>query len=161
MNRPIPYLLPVLLVAATNTATAEIGGSGKAGNRWYTTEQVTQGGILFRANCPECHGQQAESTPHWRKPGEDGSYPPPPLNGTAHTWHHPLPLLRRTIRDGGVNIGGKMPPFKEKLSDQEIDMVIAWFQSLWSDEIYATWSGMGKPMISQPEFLRKLIQDIQ
>ena len=49
-----------------------------------------------------------------------------------------------------------MPPFKDKLTAQEIDAIIAWFQSLWPDNIYAAWRGFGKPRISQPPFMQPL-----
>jgi len=124
--------------------------------RWYTPEQVIQGKVLYGKHCAECHGPIAASTSEWRKTDKDGNYPPPPLNGTAHAWHHPLPLLRLTLRDGGFEFGGKMPPFRDKLSAPEIDTVIAWFQSLWPDETYARWSGAGIPQISQPGFLKNL-----
>lgn len=32
-----------------------------------------------------------------------------------------------------------MPPFADVLTDAEIDVVIAWFQSHWPDRIYAAW----------------------
>lgn len=32
-----------------------------------------------------------------------------------------------------------MLPWKDQLSDQEIDAVIYWFQSKWPDELYAAW----------------------
>ena len=32
-----------------------------------------------------------------------------------------------------------MPIFQGKLTDEEIINVIAWFQSLWPDDIYAQW----------------------
>ncbi|HEC16393.1 MAG TPA: cytochrome c [Sedimenticola sp.] len=134
---------------------ADAGEPGPGMKRWYTPEQVAQGKALFARHCSECHGKNAASTPEWRKPGPDGHFPPPPLNGTAHTWHHPLPLLRRTIREGGIRLGGKMPGFQEKLSAAQIDAVIAWFQSLWPDNIYALWSGMRSPTASQPAFIKE------
>ena len=124
--------------------------------RWYTAEQVTQGKELYAKHCAECHGKDAASTPEWRKPEPDGHFPPSPLNGTAHTWHHPLPLLQRTIREGGIRLGGKMPPFNDKLSAAEIDAIIAWFQSLWPENIYAIWSGSKSPTLSQPDFIKDL-----
>jgi mono/diheme cytochrome c family protein len=111
----------------------------KIEGRWYTKSQVTRGQKLFQNNCAVCHGDNAQGTFNWRKPLSDGSYPPPPLNGTAHTWHHPMAVLKRTIRKGGVSIGGKMPPFKDKLSTEEIEEVIAYFQSKWNSEIYEVW----------------------
>ena len=36
--------------------------------------------------------------------------------------------------------GGYMPAFGNNLSEQEIEDVIAGFQSFWSDEIYDVWA---------------------
>ena len=118
------------------------GQSLAAGDqRWYSDEQVTRGQPLFLQNCASCHGQNAESTPNWKQTDANGNYPPPPLNGTAHTWHHDLDLLRRTIREGGAKIGGQMPGFENSLSAAEIDSIIAFFQSKWPDDIYQRWAG--------------------
>ena len=48
------------------------------------------------------------------------------------------------MRKGGAQVGGTMPPFEDKLSADEIDSVIAWFQTKWSDEIYAAWNERNK-----------------
>jgi mono/diheme cytochrome c family protein len=109
--------------------------------RWYSSQQVAQGEPLYQANCAGCHGIDAAATPNWREADENGHYPPPPLNGTAHAWHHPLPLLIKTIKQGGVPLGGQMPPFEMLLTDTEIHAILAWIQSHWSDEIYQRWSG--------------------
>ncbi len=112
--------------------------------RWYSAEQVRQGEALFARHCARCHGEKAQGTaPDWRRPMADGRYPPPPLNGTAHTWHHPLSMLRDTVRNGGAPVGGWMPAFGSTLSDEEIDAVLAYVQSLWPDEIYRAWLGRG------------------
>ena len=84
-------------------------------------------------------GARGEATPDWRRRESDGSFPPPPLNGTAHTWHHPFEILARQILFGAPGGGGKMPPFRSTLADEEVINVIAWFQSLWPDEIYTQW----------------------
>ncbi|MCP4433357.1 MAG: cytochrome c [Gammaproteobacteria bacterium] len=109
--------------------------------RWFTIDQVNQGGALFKQNCAVCHGQNAEATADWKTTDANGNYPPPPLNGTAHAWHHGLDLLKTTVREGGQKLGGVMPPFADKLSDNEMDMVIAYFQSKWADDIYQKWAG--------------------
>ena len=107
--------------------------------RWYTPEQVETGAALYTQNCASCHKPMAEGTPDWRIRDANGKLPPPPLNGTAHTWHHPLDVLRQVVRRGGIPIGGSMPAFADKLSPQEIDSILAWVQSLWSNEIYSMW----------------------
>lgn len=107
--------------------------------RWYSSTQVDRGNPLFQANCASCHKPDASGTPNWKETNPDGKYPPPPLNGTAHAWHHPLAMLRRSIRVGGVPLGGSMPGFGDKLNGTQIDDILAWVQSHWSDEIYRIW----------------------
>lgn len=107
--------------------------------RWYRKNQLTRGEQLYQVHCAECHQPDTSGTKNWRELDAQGRYPPPPLNGTAHTWHHALPVLRRTVKRGGIPLGGWMPGFADKLNDQEIDDIFAWIQSHWSDEIYAIW----------------------
>ncbi|MCP4490818.1 MAG: thioredoxin fold domain-containing protein [Gammaproteobacteria bacterium] len=109
--------------------------------RWYTKSQVVEGEVLFKQDCADCHGQYAEATVNWKQTDANGQYPPPPLNGTAHAWHHGIELLRKTVREGGAELGGTMPGFSEKLSRDQVDSVIAYFQSKWPDDIYKKWSG--------------------
>lgn len=116
--------------------------SQDAVQRWYSEQQVRAGKPLYQKYCAECHQPDASDTPNWRERGADGKFPPPPLNGTAHTWHHHLDGLRRTIRIGGVPLGGVMPAFGDKLSDREIDDILAWIQSHWPDQIYSSWEGI-------------------
>lgn len=115
-------------------------GEVTVGQRWYTPAQVSAGEVVFAENCLVCHGAQGRGTANWRQRLADGSFPPPPLNGTAHTWHHPLPALRQTVKDGSIALGGSMPAFGEKLSEEEIDSVLAYVQSLWQEEVYKVWS---------------------
>lgn len=103
---------------------------------------LAQGGRVFQDNCAACHGAQAQGAPNWERPGADGKYPPPPLDGTAHAWHHSRAALRQVIKEGTIRVGGNMPAWGDKLSEAEIEAVIAWFQSHWPDEIYAAWAEM-------------------
>jgi mono/diheme cytochrome c family protein len=107
--------------------------------RWYTAAQVTAGHGHYQTYCSVCHAEDGSATAEWRAPGADGHYPPPPLNGTAHTWHHPLDVLDSTIADGGTAFGGVMPGFAAALGPEDRLAVIAWVQSLWNDDIYARW----------------------
>jgi mono/diheme cytochrome c family protein len=118
--------------------------------RWYSGDMVVRGEPLYQTHCASCHKPDASGSANWKEMTADDKYPPPPLNGTAHTWHHPLPALRRTVRMGGIPLGGSMPAFAGKLSDQEIDNLLAWIQSHWSDQIYLVWDERnrqaGKPL---------------
>jgi mono/diheme cytochrome c family protein len=101
--------------------------------------QIQRGRKLFSQNCMVCHGSNAEGAPNWNQVGADGKYPAPPLNGSGHAWHHPKQALVNTIKFGTIRLGGNMPAWTDKLSDQEIHDIIAWFQSHWPDELYAAW----------------------
>ncbi len=105
----------------------------------FDLSKVTLGGKLFKEHCATCHGANAEGTPDWRKRNADGTLKPPPLNGTAHTWHHSKELLMSIITTGTANLGGSMPAWGDKLSQQEIDAILTWVQSKWPEEIYQNW----------------------
>lgn len=123
-------LLLVLLPFTGHTAAAE---------RWFDPPAVELGNQLFQQHCAACHGSEAQGTENWKQTDADGIYPPPPLNGTAHAWHHSIPQLARSIKEGGVKLGGKMPPFGDRLNNGEILALIAYFQSKWPDELYQAW----------------------
>lgn len=107
--------------------------------RWYKPSYVEAGKALYDNNCAACHQPAAVGTEKWRERDANGLLPPPPLNGTAHTWHHPLSILYRQIMTGSAPGVGTMPPFKGRLSQAEALAVIAYVQSLWSDEVYDAW----------------------
>jgi len=130
------YLIPTIascfiLISATVQADND---------RWYGPDQLVKGEQFFQQLCASCHGVNAELTINWKKTDSNGKYPPPPLNGTAHAWHHSLQQLKQTIKSGGVPLGGVMPAFESKLSDADIDAVISYFQSKWPEQTYRKWS---------------------
>ena len=135
-------LIGVSLVVAAS-CTAEQPPERTVEGRWYTHEQVSRGRELFQQHCAVCHGRWGEGlADDWKKTDANGNYPPPPLNGTAHTWHHSTEVLLRTIENGGVPLGGVMPAFGSVLDEDEALDVIAHIQSLWTDEIYTRWQSI-------------------
>jgi thiol:disulfide interchange protein DsbC len=136
----IRYLIPATITCLFYLTGIALADSG----RWYSAEQLDLGDQLYQRNCAGCHGANAELTIDWKKTDSNGQYPPPPLNGTAHAWHHSLPQLKQTIQRGGVPLGGVMPAFESKLSDAEIDAVISYFQSKWPVDTYRKWAARFK-----------------
>ena len=135
------HLMALLVGLPSNVVLAD---NSEPRPRWYAEEHVKIGAQIFLANCASCHGKKAEGlADDWRAPNSDGSYPPPPLNGSAHAWHHSLSGLWRTISEGGIRVGGKMPGFKGRLTNEEMLAAIAYFQAFWSDEIYKQWEFRG------------------
>jgi mono/diheme cytochrome c family protein len=119
----------LVLVACDNTPTANA-----------QNPQITQGKQVFEAHCQVCHGTEAAGlVEDWQKPGLDGKYPAPPLNGTAHAWHHDMKTLLGTIDRGGIPLGGSMPAFKNTLTEEEKFAVLVYIQSLWPEKLYQAW----------------------
>ena len=110
-------------------------------NRWYNTAQLMRGKRVFKENCAVCHGDKGQGlTENWKVAQADGKYPAPPLNGSAHAWHHSKEILKRTVNNGGIALGGTMPSFKDKLTEEEKEAVLAHVMSLWPDKIYQAWN---------------------
>ncbi len=144
--RPIAgaFALVALLASCQPSQTESEQTAVDSNSRWYSHQQVEQGQLIFRAHCAQCHGENAQGLHEdWKAKLPDGSFPPPPLNGSAHAWHHPLSVLLGVINEGGVALGGNMPGFQAVLTDKEKLAVIAFFQNYWTDEIYANWVKMG------------------
>ncbi|MDC9715409.1 MAG: cytochrome c [Gammaproteobacteria bacterium] len=100
-----------------------------------TADSVALGKATFDKNCVTCHGKSAQGlVTNWKTP-INGKYPAPPLNGSAHAWHHSPKLLLKTINEGGVKLGGSMPGFKNTLSTDEKQALLDYLYSLWPKNI--------------------------
>jgi thiol:disulfide interchange protein DsbC len=128
-------MLPVYL---TGILAATLPAHGDTG-RWYTESQRKAGEQLYSANCMTCHKSEGAGTRNWKVRDAQGNLPPPPLNGTAHTWHHSPDILVRTILEGGKALGGSMPGFLGKVDEEGADAIVAYITSLWPEEIYQRW----------------------
>ena len=132
------------LLAACDESSMPLDQIDPQTGRWYTAELAAAGSAVFAEHCADCHGAAGQgAVAHWRTRLPDRSFPAPPLNGSAHTWHHPLSVLLQVIDTGGEALGGQMPGFGQVLRDDEKLAVVAWFQEFWSDEIYRQWLMMG------------------
>ncbi|MBD3609259.1 MAG: cytochrome c [Gammaproteobacteria bacterium] len=138
--------LSLLLVACSEQSTDSTGAVSVAPkverNRDFA--QITRGAKIFTANCAQCHGDIGQGGPNWRQRDASGRFPPPPLNGTGHAWHHPEGWLKNMIMNGSPDGSGRMPAWKESLSEQEINDVMAWFISKWPGEVYEAWYGINQ-----------------
>ena len=139
------FLFAIILAACSDEpeSTGNIVTTKKVKNstidRNVDLHAFSRGQKLYLKNCSACHGKNAEGSKDWRKADDDGKYPAPPLNGTAHTWHHSTSALMNVIRNGTGKIGGNMPAWKDKLTNAEITDILVWVKAQWPDEIYAVW----------------------
>lgn len=129
-SQPLPNAAPP---AATSPTATSISLSALDPN------QVAQGRQVYLQNCASCHGQQAEGTANWQQTDARGNLPPPPHDDSGHTWRHPDAQLAEIIRNGLRDPFNKtpeltMPPFQDRVSDEEIVAVVTYFKSLWSSE---------------------------
>ncbi|PPI83515.1 cytochrome C [Marinobacter maroccanus] len=132
MNR---CLFPAVLVLVPALAMAKVGST--------TSEripvEVTEGRQIYEQYCAACHGGQGEATADWSKPDEKGEMPPPSHDESGHTWRHSDAMLFRMIAEGWRHPFNKtnrltMPAFKDILTDQEIQSVIEYLKTLWTDD---------------------------
>jgi len=142
------WLLSLMLLLALNACDIQTEQTirNKNGQETKTAsslinskEQLDLGQKLYADNCSVCHGKTGQGYSLWRRRDAEGYWPPPPLNGSGHSWHHPLDDLRKKISQGARPGEGGMPGFGDRLDDRKIDAIIAWFQSLWPQEVYQIW----------------------
>ena len=108
-------------------------------------DSVQLGKATFEKNCASCHGKDGEGiVKDWKKRQADGNYPAPPVNGSAHAWHHSPKTLLSTINNGGAKLGGQMPAFKDQLSEEEKQALLDYMYSLWPKDIQAKYSAQFK-----------------
>lgn len=102
--------------------------------RWYSSEQQALGKQLYLQNCSSCHGAAGQGRNNWHLIDETGFYPPPPLNGTGHSWHHSLDQLMEVIE-----LGRNQMPAWPQLSEPQRKSLIAFIQSMWPEAVYQAW----------------------
>lgn len=89
---------------------------------------VARGETLYNKLCISCHGGSTGGTIRDI---------PPPHNANGHTWHHPDQQLANIILNGldlSISSEKKMPAFKDELSDADVQAILAYIKTLWTDE---------------------------
>ncbi|KAB2902256.1 MAG: cytochrome c [Anaerolineae bacterium] len=129
------FLLPgtFLLLSACNKTESDLRADS------FPDELVSKGREVYLIHCAACHGPNGEgqnpAAPLRRD--ETGRYPAPPHNENGHTWHHDDDLLIRIITEGGMGDTKnfyEMPAFGDKLGNEDIQAIITFIKTLWSDE---------------------------
>jgi len=106
------------------------------------SEQVTRGKAVYVQHCAACHGARLEGQPNWREKLPTGRMPGPPHDASGHTWHHPDGVLFGITKYGLVpgkyappKYESDMPAFGDRLTDEEIWVVLAYIKSAWPEKI--------------------------
>lgn len=88
------------------------------------TPAAERGTRLYAENCSACHGE---------RDGTGGIPEAPRHNDAGHTWHHPDAQLRDWVLNGKVGFG-QMPPQKDKLTAEQVDLVLAYIKTWWTPD---------------------------
>ncbi|MFZ3041982.1 MAG: cytochrome c [Thiobacillus sp.] len=130
----------LLAVLATLTACERTPSGAGPPDRYQDAQQIARGQTVYTQHCMACHGTEGKGPPgDWRIRDADGRFPPPPLDDSAHAWHHPTAALLETVRDGSPGGQGNMPAWNGTLSEQAMRDVVAYIKTLWSDPVYHLW----------------------
>ena len=94
---------------------------------------------VYAQNCAACHGSNGEGQfpENPRARDASGRYGAPPHDDSGHTWHHDDDLLYQIVREGGMGNPedfNPMPAFGDQLSDGEIEAVIFYIKTFWTEE---------------------------
>ncbi len=133
------YLVPGLIatIALLLTLTGCRGDLPESENIADTSllvDTVGRGGELYVVNCQMCHGDQQGQ----------GGIGAPPHNQGGHTWHHPDAQLKDWVMNGKLGLG-QMPGFKEKLTESEIDQVLTYIKTWWTEEQREAQADVSRP----------------
>lgn len=89
---------------------------------------LAEGESLYAANCSRCHGFET---------GGSMTDIPPPHNANGHTWHHPDQQLMEIVLNGldfAVEGQQTMPAFKDELTPEQVQAILAYVKTWWTDE---------------------------
>lgn len=138
MTKALLPRLGIGLLALCSTAAAFAGGDPvePAADK----SQVEQGREVYQQYCQSCHGPEGKGlTEQWRERDALGELPAPPHDATGHTWRHSDAMLYQMISEGWRDPFNKsdrltMPAFGEVLTREEIEDVLAYLRTLWTEE---------------------------
>jgi mono/diheme cytochrome c family protein len=99
--------------------------------------QLGLGQAIYSQHCASCHGNKLEGQANWQSRNAAGRMPAPPHDDTGHTWHHSDEQLFKITKFGVSAIvpsyESDMGGFEGKLSDAEIQAVLNFIKSTWSE----------------------------
>jgi mono/diheme cytochrome c family protein len=103
----------------------------------FPVARVANGAKLFQKHCAECHGPEAQGHPDWKNPQVVVA---PPLDGGGPVTKRTQAQMALIIQRGASRKGvATMPGWSGRLSVQDVDDIILWYQALWPSEVYSQW----------------------
>ncbi len=94
------------------------------------------GKALYQKYCVSCHGPNGQGEFNWMNRDRGA----PPLDSSAHAWHHEDAQLVSFILDKPAP-DSRMPPWRGILSRDDAIDIVAYIKTLWSPFIVANCQG--------------------
>jgi len=126
----------VVAVVAVTLAVLIVGQIKPSSGSLTASAQPTHGKLLYDKNCAVCHGPSGRGLRGWRYQARAA----PPLDSSAHAWHHEDDQLLAMILDKPAP-DSVMPAWRGVLSRKDALDVVAYIKSLWSPYIRANCQG--------------------
>ncbi len=102
------------------------------------SDQEKRGATLYQEKCQSCHGISGVGETYTIESLTDRNYRiSPPLDESAHAWHHTDEALVKKILEGS-SPPGRMPAWgTQGLTTEDATALVAYMKSLWSERIKA------------------------
>lgn len=114
----------------------------------FELARVERGAQLYQSNCLECHGPQGQGHPAWGQ-NEGEFVVAPPLDGSGPSVKRTKPELLAVIKQGVQKKGQPvMPGWQGRMSEQDMEDILLWLQSMWPIEVYERWQQANRPSAS-------------
>jgi mono/diheme cytochrome c family protein len=105
----------------------------------HDEDLIAHGKLIFDEFCSVCHGAKLEGELASGARVPEGQKPAPPLNGSAHSYHHADGELFGVVKHGPESSDAsgwpRMPVFDRVLPNDDIWAVIAYIKSVWPKHI--------------------------
>jgi len=122
--------IAVVVTVAAVLAVLVVGQIKPSSGSLTASAQAAHGRELYDKNCAACHGPSGRGLPGWQ-------YQPraaPPLDSSAHAWHHEDDQLLAMILDKPAP-DSVMPAWRGVLTREDALDVIAYIKTLWTPHI--------------------------
>jgi mono/diheme cytochrome c family protein len=132
----IPAIIVLIIGVSLGYLWAQSSSIMKRDGSGLSPELVAKGEALYKKNCVSCHGEKGvgENPANIYAMDAKGNYVAPPLNESAHAWHHTDEQLVETILDGSSR-NPRMIAWKNQLSKNDARALVEYIKSLWSERI--------------------------
>ncbi|MBI5043757.1 MAG: cytochrome c [Nitrospirae bacterium] len=132
----IPAIVVLIIGIVGGYLWAQSNSIMKKKGSGLSPKLVARGEGLYKKNCIACHGEKGagENPADIYAMDSKGNYVAPPLNESAHAWHHTDEQLVEIILDGS-SINPRMIAWKNQISKDDARTLVEYIKSLWSERI--------------------------